>query len=245
MKKHVKWVSEDGRVELYCGDAFDILHGMRSNCIDAIVTDPPYMLEGHMLRPKDKQLACDSLKGAWNENDPRDTYIHFKRICKESCNLAVFHDRKSEPPIPHFEGWNNHYLVKSQFSPRFRAGFCSAVEVCTIYKRPKVKLKWYGASNVKIPNYTVCGVDKATKHPAEKPITLINKLITCLTAKDDVVLDPFMGSGTTGVSCVSHGRKFIGVELDPKFFEMAKERIISSGAIGEGNSCGQPIIFGV
>lgn len=63
------------------------------------------------------------------------------------------------------------------------------------------------------------------KHPNEKPVRLMEELIRKCTHKGAVVLDPFMGSGTTGVACVNTGRKFIGMEIDPGYFEVAKRRI--------------------
>ena len=62
-------------------------------------------------------------------------------------------------------------------------------------------------------------------HGAEKPVALCQMLIEELTPSDGVVLDPFMGSGTTGVTCKILGRDFIGIELDEKYFEIAKQRI--------------------
>ena len=62
-------------------------------------------------------------------------------------------------------------------------------------------------------------------HPSEKPIKLMKILIKNSTNEQDKVLDPFMGSGTTGVACKELNRNFIGIELDEKYFNIAKERI--------------------
>ena len=62
-------------------------------------------------------------------------------------------------------------------------------------------------------------------HPNEKPIRLVEIFINNHTLPHDTVLDPFMGSGTTGVACVNLGRKFIGIEIDPDYFEIACRRI--------------------
>jgi len=62
-------------------------------------------------------------------------------------------------------------------------------------------------------------------HPTEKPVELMEYYVNNSTKPDGVVLDPFMGSGTTGVACVNTGRKFIGIELDPRYFDVACERI--------------------
>lgn len=65
----------------------------------------------------------------------------------------------------------------------------------------------------------------AGKHPCEKPVALMEHIILTSTRKGQVVLDPFMGSGTTGVAAVQEGRSFIGIELDERYYEMAKNRI--------------------
>lgn len=63
------------------------------------------------------------------------------------------------------------------------------------------------------------------KHPARKPLALMMRIIEASTDEGDAVLDPFTGSGTTGVACVQTGRNFIGIEIDPGYFEIAKHRI--------------------
>lgn len=63
------------------------------------------------------------------------------------------------------------------------------------------------------------------KHPTEKPQSLIGILITNSSNIDDVVLDPFCGSGSTGLACIETGRKFIGCEIDKQYYDIAVERI--------------------
>ena len=67
--------------------------------------------------------------------------------------------------------------------------------------------------------------DVFTGHPSQKPIRLIKDVVKHITAHDEVVADYFMGSGTTGVACVQLGRKFIGIEIDEGYFDIACERI--------------------
>jgi DNA modification methylase len=67
--------------------------------------------------------------------------------------------------------------------------------------------------------------DVYTKHPSQKPIQLLRMLIENFTELNDIVFDPFMGSGTTGVACVQTGRNFIGIEIEPKYYEIAEKRI--------------------
>lgn len=65
-------------------------------------------------------------------------------------------------------------------------------------------------------------------HPTEKPIRLFTYMTKTYSNPNDTVLDPFMGSGTTGVACIANDRKFIGIELDPTYFQAARKRILSS-----------------
>jgi DNA modification methylase len=65
-------------------------------------------------------------------------------------------------------------------------------------------------------------------HPTQKPVPVLQRLSKMLTADRGLVLDPFMGSGTTGVACVQTGRRFIGIEIDEEYFEIAKQRIIEA-----------------
>ena len=63
------------------------------------------------------------------------------------------------------------------------------------------------------------------KHPSEKPIELMEKLILNSSNKGDIVLDPFLGAGSTAIACKNTGRQYIGIELDDKYFDIATERI--------------------
>ena len=63
------------------------------------------------------------------------------------------------------------------------------------------------------------------QHPTQKPLALIKTLVTQFTQDSCTILDPFMGSGTTGVACVQTGRNFIGIEIDPDYFAIAERRI--------------------
>ena len=65
-------------------------------------------------------------------------------------------------------------------------------------------------------------------HPTEKPVDLMQVLIENSSNEGDVVLDPFMGSGSTGVACINSNRKFIGIEIDENYFKIAKQRIEDS-----------------
>lgn len=85
--------------------------------------------------------------------------------------------------------------------------------------------RWNGGGRRNMFRHLTNQPDRHGEHPTEKPVPLMAEIVELFTDADDSVLDPFMGSGTTGVACVKLGRRFIGVEQDPKFFRIACERI--------------------
>ena len=76
-----------------------------------------------------------------------------------------------------------------------------------------------------IYTYPICSGKERTNHPTQKPLSLITDLILKHSNENELVLDCFMGSGTTGVAALNTGRNFIGIELDENYFKIAKERI--------------------
>jgi DNA modification methylase len=79
--------------------------------------------------------------------------------------------------------------------------------------------------------FSFCSKNGGRQHPTEKPVKLMD---WCIGFYPDalIILDPFMGSGTTGVACANLGRKFIGIEIEPKYFDIACERITAAYAQG-------------
>lgn len=86
------------------------------------------------------------------------------------------------------------------------------------------RIRWNQAAGA-VPNIISLMPDRERVHPNEKPLKLMERIVGIHSLLGDTVLDPFMGSGTTGVACEQLGRKFIGVELEPKYFEIACRRI--------------------
>ena len=78
---------------------------------------------------------------------------------------------------------------------------------------------------ISIPNNRSKNPDGSNVHDSEKPVELMKVLVTNSSLEGDVVLDPFMGSGSTAIACAISGRKFVGFELDEKYYTIAKKRI--------------------
>ena len=98
----------------------------------------------------------------------------------------------------------------------------SGIELC-VYGKKKNSV-FNGHCKNTVLRFPVCS-DKGRFHPTQKPIELMEHLLIVSSNKGDYVLDLFMGSGTTGVACMRNGRKFIGIELNEKYFDLACRRI--------------------
>ena len=103
----------------------------------------------------------------------------------------------------------------------------SQFEYILFFRKGKgIQINNCGTSDIlDIPNKKTKDKDGNNIHDTEKPVKLMEILIENSSKENDIVLDPFMGSGSTGVACVNTNRNFIGVELDENYFNIAKERI--------------------
>jgi len=108
--------------------------------------------------------------------------------------------------------------------------FGSCFETIWFYparKRDIIRRKWAGIWGIEKEDL------KTRQHPTQKPIRLMQDIILKLPGNPAVILDPFMGSGTTGVACVNLKRRFVGIEIDPAYFEIALSRITAAESQGQ------------
>jgi site-specific DNA-methyltransferase (adenine-specific) len=123
------------------------------------------------------------------------------------------------------EAWRRSMVwIKPDSAPQFTGdrpamGYES---ICAAWCNGK-KSSWNGGGMRGVFTVNSTGYDHL--HPAQKPEKLMTKLIMLFSNEGDTILDPFMGSGTTGVACVQTGRNFIGCEIDPGYFKIAEKRI--------------------
>lgn len=154
------------------------------------------------------------------------------RVMKK-CNIYIWCNKQQlRQYIDYFEekGYNTDLLTwhKTNPVPTCNNKYLSDTEYILFFRENGVKI--YGTYATK-KKYYVTPTNKEDKklynHPTIKPLEIIKNLIINSSNENDVVLDCFMGSGTTGVACKELGRNFIGIELDEKYFNIAKERIES------------------
>ena len=225
-----KWTSECGTVTLYCGDCLEILPTLAPGSVDAVVTDPPYVIGA--ISTGVENAKC----GTWADMQNAAYWFagwfsECRRITRGSGFLSTCGNWRSIPTLlcalsrikwaaTSCVIWDKQWIgpaYTNAFRPTYELAIVAAMEDARIYDRSAPDLfrgdKW------------MAGNSKTTSHPAEKPVDFMLYLIGHLSPESGCVVDPFMGSGTTGVACVASRRKFVGIELDESHFATAKHRI--------------------
>ena len=198
--------------EVIHGDCLDALRAMPDGSVDAIVTDPPY---GVGLKYK-------------SFDDTREAIAAFaKQWIPEAIRVAkivAFTPGKGNQWLYPEPTWQLGWAVKAG-SGRCSWGFHCYHPIMVYGKDPYLARGLGGRPDTLFLNTAKASVGK-DKHPCAKPIEVMRWLINRVdpTGKA-IILDPFAGSGTTGVACVETGRSFIGIEMDAGYVEIARARI--------------------
>ena len=211
---------------LYWGDCLDIMPRIPAGSVDLVLTDPPYGMSYQSSRRTDthSKIANDDNLN-WLPTLLRESY----RVLKD--NTAAFF----------FCSWHNIEIFKKEIGGVFevknilvwdkgvhglgdlKGNFASRVEFCFLAVKGRPLLTSKRPVNLIKEMRT-----RNNLHPTQKPVPLMEKLISPFTSRGCVVLDPFTGSGSTGVACANTDRKFIGIEMDPKYFSIASDRILEA-----------------
>ena len=224
------------KIILKQGDCLEILKKVKDNSIDLVVTDPPYKMN-HSTG------GCTNIgmKNKWQGNiKAGNTVMNFSldiqfhqwlpeiyRILKPSSHCYIFYNDKNIQELLNeatkigFRESNILVWIKNNATPN-RYYMKNLEFILFLYKGNAKPINNMG-SKCAIEIKNINGKDKL--HPTEKPIKLLKQYIENSSNENDWVLDPFMGSGTTGVACINTNRNFIGIELDEKYFKIAEERI--------------------
>lgn len=232
------------------GDSRDIIKRIPDNSIDFILTDPPYNLGQHSTGniPLPGRSAMNNDVAEWDMIDfnPEEWADEFIRILKPTGNLFIFTSYNQLGRwyncLDHrFDATNFMIWHKTNPAPKiFKAGFLNSCEM--IFTCWNKKHTWNFISQAEMHNFLespICMRPERLsdpKHPTQKPVSILKKMIQIASNEDDIVFDPFMGVGSTGVAALELGRRFIGVELDNSYFDAAKIRIDKVIANRENNS---------
>uniref|UniRef100_A0A6M3XMG1 Putative methyltransferase n=1 Tax=viral metagenome TaxID=1070528 RepID=A0A6M3XMG1_9ZZZZ len=217
-------VEQIGECTLYLGDCLEILPTLGK--VDAVVTDPPYGI-GFKYE---------------NDGDDPEAYADLIRGVVGGVSRLV-----EDGPCLFWQGMLNADKWHKWFPPGFR--LFAACKGFVQYRPTPIQyswdpIVWWGNARNKPSVYAKdfhmqslapfgAGRERIL-HPCPRPLEQVVYIVGIFTEKRDTILDPFMGSGTTGVACVQLDRKFIGIEIEPKYFDIACKRIETAVARPKG-----------
>ena len=204
-----------GTQKLLQGDCLEKMKQMEDNSVDVIVTDPPYgILGGSKTIGGSNMSKVNEYNCEWdNSRMSKEILTEIFRVSK---NQIIFGYNYLADMLPVTNGlivWDKK--KKNNWFDNFSDGEM----IWTSFKKPLriFRFLWMGAIRE----------GKRTKkvHPTQKPVDLMEWIIKNYTTEGDIIMDAFMGSGTTGVACKNLNRDFIGIELDKTYFDIATKRI--------------------
>ena len=192
-------VEHIGDATLYCGDCRDVLPTL--GAVDAVVTDPPYGI-GFAAQPTTGQRRAGMVPSSWDDK----TVDALPSILSVGAIQVVWGGNYY--PLPQSRGW------LSWFKPDAPPSMGSFELAWTNQDRNSRQI----SCSISATNAERCG------HPTQKPLAVMVWTLGQFP-NAATILDPFMGSGTTGVACARLNRKFIGIEIEPSYFDIACRRI--------------------
>ena len=228
-------IEKIGDCTLYLGDCLTLLPTLST--VDSVITDPPYEAIIHKAKandsgwirsdggPKSKPLDFDCI------DDIRDDIANLiAKICDgwslifctaEGVGRWADSINASEAKYKRACVW-----VKPDSTPQLNGqgpamGFENIIASWCSGGRPR----WNAGGKRGVYTHLTNSKDRHGVHPTEKPVRLMKELIADFTDANALICDPFMGSGTTGVACAQMGRRFIGIEKNSKYFDIACKRI--------------------
>ena len=236
-------------MKLYNGDCLVVMKDIPDNSIDLILTDPPYRtISGGVAITKDGKVISDGSRigNRWLKKDRKSIPVVLKngtqfkhnninhedwmprayQILKEGGHFYVMaNDRNVQQTLNSATNCNFkllNILVWKKNNATPNKFYMKNGEFILFFRKGKAKYINNMGTKAIIEVKNIIG---NKKHPSEKPVKLMETLINNSSKSNETVLDPFMGSGTTGIACKNLDRNFIGIELDKEYFEIAKNRI--------------------
>lgn len=243
------------------GDCRSLLASLADASIDVCLTDPPYSSHTHSKQwigaaltsdgaPRVKTahagLGFDALADDLRSVCAAEFFRVLKRWALAFTDLEGAHGWAAD-----FESAGLDYVRtciwdKVDSAPQFTGDRPAAAAEAIVCAHRPGKKRWNGGGRRNVFHHAVNGERGAKPHPSTKPLALMLELVELFTEPDDVVLDPFCGSGSTGAACLRLGRRFIGFELQDKWAEVSRERLLAeeSNSTLAARTAGQRALFG-
>jgi site-specific DNA-methyltransferase (adenine-specific) len=222
----VKPYYEQSDATIYLGDCRDIMPSLRA---DSVIADPPYN-----VRAEDIALSGRSAMkrdfGEWDENWRPEPFLELSAsIVPNGGTLLAFTSDRLLSAYRECAAWKPRGTIvweKTNPAPHPRPAYVQATEWIVWLAKDGAAAVWNGNGyTINILRYAACGGNEREAHPTQKPEMLLVELVARHTAYGSIVLDPFMGTGTTLVAARRLGRKAIGVEINERYCEIAAVRL--------------------
>ena len=202
--------------KIYCGDCLELMKKIPDKSIDLVLTDPPYginVIGGSKIVGSiggSKIVKANKYPPILNDN----IKIDLSDLFRVSKNQIIFGGNYFNLPIS--KGW---IVWDKKKQNNWDDDFSDGELAWTSFNKP-----------LKIFRYLYMGCLQEGKrehrvHPTQKPVELIKWILNNYSKENDLILDPFIGSGTTAIACLQTKRNFIGIEIEPKYVEIANKRI--------------------
>ncbi len=214
--------------KVYSGNNLDLLSQVDTGSIDGVLTDPPYNIEKNYNQYADNMSEYDF----WSTISK--TYEQLHRVLKDTCHLTFTCAQKQiwnyksiledmGFTFRHLGVWHNPMRKAGSYPGMWPFAWEAIMDFTKGKKYKKLNNKnCVGFSDVFIEKPPS---KKEVNHPAARPVQTWKSLVELISNKDDIVLDPYGGSGTTALVCKSTGRNFILMELDEVYVKMSNQRI--------------------
>lgn len=219
----MKW-PDDFINKVICGDCLEVMKGIPDGAVDAVVTDPPY---GMSYVSNRRAKAHSPITGDSDLTWFKGFAVSSSRVLANNTHLYVF---CNDYAISDFRMLMNQSGLKAKRTLVWVKNNHSAGDLDGDYAN-KTEFVLYAHKGRRVLNGARCdnvlNFDRASTawHPTEKPTSLMSFLIQKSTNPGDIIIDPYAGSGTTLVAAKQLGRKYIGIEIDPKYCEIARDRL--------------------
>ncbi len=237
--------------KIYNDDCLNILKKIKNESIDLIIVDPPYFLSNDGKSIRNGKIVSVN-KGDWDKRKTKEEKLLFtkkwlsecKRTLKNNGSIFItgtYHNifdvynvcQKEGLKLINFITWNKIDPPPLIYKNKFRF---AAEHILWVKKGENHKYNYqnmYYINNEEMTDvWRIPAVSLKEKtfgwHPTQKPLKLMERMILACTDKNEVVLDPFMGSGTTIVASKKLNRRYIGIEQNQEYFNIAKKRIEST-----------------
>lgn len=239
-------------IDLRHGDCYEMLSSLEDKSVDLLLTDPPYAVLKRFHGNWDEQLDYERF---WSEVkrvckdsatkivfgiEPFSTHVRYSNLKEFKFDYVWKKTTATGHLLAKFQPMRNHEMISvfygkgNTFNPQKTTGHPRVYKKCMkLEEQNNKKVGAYGlrdrveydSTERYVKSVLEYSKDKKNYHYSQKPVELLKYLLKAHSNVGDVVLDCFMGSGSTGVACVATGRSFIGIERDDNWYQCAVDRI--------------------